>query len=122
MVVEFKIPIEAKPTPRPRIAKSGGMYLPAPYPTYFKDLQNYIKGQYFNKEIDPEQPVEVLIEVCKRTNPAYVTFGDADNLAKGILDAMTGIVYKNDSLVTKLTIEKIQDKYPCINIYISQDT
>lgn len=122
MVVEFKIPMEARPTPRPKVAKNGGVYLPAPYPAYFKDLQTCIKDQYFDKAIDPNQPVEVLIEVCKRTNPGYTTFGDVDNLAKGILDAMEGIVYKNDSLVTKLTIEKIQEKYPCINIYISQDT
>lgn len=44
----------------------------------------------------------VLREFCRMQ-----TYGDVDNLAKGPLDAATGILWKDDSDVARLDVEKI---------------
>ena len=47
---------------------------------------------------------------------------DWDNLAKNVMDAMNGIVYKDDSQVTMATIEKAYDKNePGVYVLITED-
>lgn len=43
----------------------------------------------------------------KESAPAYhTTRPDAENCAKGVLDGMTGIVYRDDNQVVRLVVEK----------------
>ena len=47
---------------------------------------------------------------------------DWDNLAKNVMDAMNGIVYKDDSQVTMATVEKAYDKNePGVYVLIVED-
>ena len=47
---------------------------------------------------------------------------DWDNLAKNVMDAMNGIVYKDDSQVTMATIEKAYDKNePGVYVLVVED-
>ena len=47
---------------------------------------------------------------------------DWDNLAKNVMDAMNGIVYKDDSQVTMATIEKAWDKNePGVYVLVTED-
>jgi len=47
---------------------------------------------------------------------------DWDNLAKNVMDAMNGIVYKDDSQVTMATIEKAWDKNePGVYVLVVED-
>jgi Holliday junction resolvase RusA-like endonuclease len=47
---------------------------------------------------------------------------DWDNLAKNVMDAMNGIVYKDDSQVTMATVEKAYDKNePGVYVLITED-
>mgnify|MGYP003149638683 CR=1 FL=1 len=59
--------------------------------------------------------LEVKIKLFFKTNRKH----DIDNYNKLVLDAMNGIVYRDDSQINKLTIEKYKDKEdPRIEIYI----
>lgn len=45
---------------------------------------------------------------------------DLDNLSKGILDALNGIAYKDDSQVVRLTAEKVYATRPCVRVVIAE--
>ena len=65
-------------------------------------------GEFFRtefKRVRPKYgPYEVVIEI-ERTPESPVH--DVDNVAKAILDALTGVVFHDDSQVERLHVEKI---------------
>ncbi|MEQ8406281.1 MAG: RusA family crossover junction endodeoxyribonuclease [Oceanicaulis sp.] len=65
-------------------------------------------GEFFRtefKRVRPKYgPYEVVIEI-ERTPDSPVH--DVDNVAKAILDALTGVVFHDDSQVERLHVEKI---------------
>jgi len=65
-------------------------------------------GEFFRtefKRVRPNYgPYEVVIEI-ERTPGSAVH--DADNVARAVLDALTGVVFHNDSQVERLHVEKI---------------
>ena len=56
------------------------------------------------------EPLEVVLKFYRKFSPTSRAYGDADNLAKAILDALNGLAYKDDSQIVRLTVEKYQDK------------
>ena len=46
---------------------------------------------------------------------------DLDNLAKAVLDAGNGVIWRDDSLVTTLVIRKRWTAYPMLYLEISED-
>jgi len=59
---------------------------------------------------------------AKRKYPTSPFDGDLDKLVRGLLDSMTGVVYKDDRLVVKSSEEKIHtDGEPGVQITITTD-
>ena len=98
------IPITAMPTPRPRIdPRSHRVYLPQWYKNYKETIAKYFlnaKVVMFNTD------VAVRIDVYKKKRLETRIYGDVDNIAKGILDAGNGILWKDDSIITYLSLQK----------------
>ena len=62
----------------------------------------------------------MYLEIFRRFKNTSQRYGDLDNLAKGILDALNKILYADDSQIVSLTAEKYQSTEPRIEISIAE--
>ena len=113
--MKITIQIDAVAQARPRFVK--GTVIDAPRSKEFKEEFAWqVRGKYKGKPTIAAVAVEVKIyrNFKTATNKLY---GDADNLAKGILDACNGILWADDSQIVRLTVEKnITDGNPRVEL------
>lgn len=121
-MIEIIIPGVVVPKGRPRFSRRGGS-VRTHTPTKTLNYERVVKMHAIPKK--PVHPIDEAIEVhvyIHKTPPKswskvkcqeaingvikLTTKPDIDNYAKGILDAMNGIIFKDDNLINKLTIEK----------------
>lgn len=121
MVVQFTIPGEPIPQPRHRAVSFGGkarMYLPTKHPVQpFKEAVALMARQ-----AHPGEPLEGPLS-CRlvftlprpktrtrktKPNPRYYSTSrpDVDNLAKAVLDALNGLLFRDDSQIATLMLVK----------------
>lgn len=60
------------------------------------------------------------IDLFKNVNPQSRKYGDADNHAKAILDALNGIIFEDDSQVVELQVVKHQSELQHLTIEIEE--
>lgn len=111
MIFEFNIFIPGKPLPlgRPRATKDTCGHIKMYTPKMHKEYQKFVGWKVKDKMNKDKlqmclNPMEIKIK--------FYTYGksDLDNLVKNILDAMNGILYKDDSQVLRIEAEKINVK------------
>ena len=117
MTISFRVDATPIPQERPRFSYKG-------IPYYSKESQNYrafishTAQQTMGDRAPIDVPVAVTIDFFKNLDTSHPHFGDADNLAKAVLDAMNKIVYKDDRLVYCLIARKIQDDDEHIEVHV----
>lgn len=116
---EIFFPYEPKPKGRPKFTKIGHAYTPKKTEEYEKQIKDYYlehTQDYYDcavsiklvfhmpipKSVTKKQRalIEQGIIKCIKHN------GDIDNLAKSVLDALNEIAFRDDCLITKLSLEK----------------
>jgi len=112
--------IDTPPQGRPRFTRSGIAYDPPESRKFKAKFAQMILAQ-----LPPMQPltgrISVRVEIYRDFKSATTPkFGDIDNLAKIILDAIneTGAVWKDDRFITELTIVKAPAPEPRVEIWI----
>lgn len=116
---ELFFPFEPKPKGRPKFTSRGHAYTPKPTLEYEAKIKEYYQSQtedfydsairvrlVFNMAIPKSTSKKKKNMMIAGTIKCTVHNGDADNLAKAILDALNGVAYEDDCLITKLTIIK----------------
>ena len=116
---EIFFPFEPKPKGRPKFTSRGHAYTPKPtleYEAKIKEFyQNHTEDFYdtairvrlvFNMAIPKSTSNKKRNLMMAGIIKCTVHNGDADNLAKAVLDALNGVAYEDDCLITKLTIIK----------------
>ena len=121
MKYEFEVPGEIVGKERPRINMyTGRVYTPNKTKDYEFLVQQYFKIKYPNyKMLEGRISIDIIayLKIPKSTNKAKTQEmlenklsptkkPDADNIAKSILDAMNGFVFKDDNQVSKISVEK----------------
>lgn len=108
MEIKIAVEVEPMPAPRPRLTRSK-IFMPAVYQQY-KQLLGVegLKAMHGLSPTTKELSANLIFRRNFKTDSRR--FGDLDNLIKGVLDALNGIVYADDALVTKIQAEKTQDK------------
>ena len=79
----------------------------------FKSLIGSFFRTEFNRVRPKYGPYEVVIEI-ERTADSPVH--DVDNVAKAILDSLTGVVFHDDSQVERLHVEKVLGDRPRVKV------
>lgn len=88
------------------------------------------KVAFFARHCSPREPVNVPLDVemtfyfplPSRHKKSLLHFcrPDLDNLQKLVLDALTGIVWKDDSIICKITCQKLYAENPRTEIRIKE--
>lgn len=116
----MKIKAEITPVPLARTkinTKNHGRFLTPKSQQFKRDLAFFARAAMTGKEIfSGALSVKIfLYKDCAITGRKY---GDADNHAKAILDALNGIVFLDDSQVTDLQVVKHFSKVQYLEIEI----
>lgn len=138
MAIAFTIPGEPIPQPRHRAVSIGGkarLYLPTKHP-----VQPYKEAvALMARQAHPGEPLEGALS-CRlvfilprpkgrtrktRPNPRYYSTArpDVDNLAKAVLDALNGLLFRDDSQIATLMIVKQvanSDEQPSTEVWLAQ--
>lgn len=74
-------------------------------------------GEFFRLEFKRARPKWGPYEVCIEIERASATSSqDVDNVAKAVLDALTGVVFHDGSQVERLLVTKIEGERPRISV------
>lgn len=118
-------------TPRPRVTKFG-VYYPDKYKYYKKALKLLLRSSYKNRlEGAISLKVCFFMPIVKSTpkkkcealeNSAHLKKPDVDNILKGLLDAMNGVCFDDDSQVYEVNAVKLYSKNPRIEFELTTPT
>ena len=121
MKYEFEVPGEIVGKERPRVNMyTGRVYTPNKTKDYELLVQQYFKIKYPNYKVLEGRISINIIAYLKIPNSTSKTKTqemlenkisptkkpDVDNIAKSILDALNGFVFKDDNQVSKISVEK----------------
>lgn len=124
MEIKFHIPIEPEAKGRPRFSRrSGHVYTPQNTREYEYRLKTHF-AQYKHVFIDTyNSPLKIHVHFflskpisVKRDYPSVRP--DIDNYLKAVLDAMNGIVFKDDGQIITLAASKRYHDNPGIDFWI----
>ncbi len=97
MTIKINAPIE--PVPFKRVMQSGKRRFNDARYTEFKRELGYFALKAMAGQPPLEGAIKIFIEVYKKIIPTALTFGDWDNHAKAVSDALNGICYLDDKQI-----------------------
>ena len=115
---ELFFPFEPKPKGRPRFTRDGHAYTPKTTHDYEKLIRDYYKENsedYYEDAIQiklvfnmpiPKTTTKRVRKLIDAGTYKFTKKPDIDNITKAILDALNGVAFEDDSLITKITAEK----------------
>ena len=112
--MKMTIGIEPKPAPRPRFGRRA--YMPAEYQTYKAAIGALVKAKVQGTPLTDNLKLQITFR--RKFKVQSRRYGDIDNLVKGVLDSLNGILFVDDSQVVSLTAEKLQSHEVGIDIDI----
>lgn len=136
-MIEFTVPGEPVAQGRPRFSTRGS-FVKAYDPEKSKSYKAYVKlvaaaamSERSLKPLDGAIAVSIraYVSVPKSKSKKFrenalkglehpTKKPDCDNIAKILLDAMTGIVYEDDKQIVRLVVEKYYDEVPRVEVAI----
>lgn len=136
-MIEFTVAGEPVAQGRPRFSTRGS-FVKAYDPAKSKDYKAYVKlvaiaamSERSLKPLDGAIAVSIraYVSVPKSKSKKFrenalkglerpTKKPDCDNIAKILLDAMTGIVYEDDKQIIRLVVEKFYDEVPRVEVTV----
>lgn len=123
--ITFSVAGRPQATARPRVLKNGGSFMPKTTVAAQRMVaEAALVAAGSKRPLWPTGCVSVAVNACfgwpagtakKRILPGWTPMPkkpDVENLAKTVLDGMTGIVYTDDNQVVELTISKWRTDNP----------
>ena len=130
---EMFLPFNPVAKGRPRFTRRGHAYTPAKTAEYERNIRDYyttqegkmFEGAIFVKIIFampiPKSFSKKVQQQISLGEYKHIKKPDADNMAKSVLDALNGVAFTDDSLITHLTVAKHYSTNPGIWLTIKED-
>ena len=133
----FHVDINPVPKGRPRFSKVGG-FMRSYTPKKTSDYETKVRTQaqavmtrepletplavylYFRLPI-PRSHSKKRQEACLSGSERPIKKPDIDNLAKSVLDGLTGVVWHDDSQIVSLHLTKVYARNPGIDLLIREE-
>jgi Holliday junction resolvase RusA-like endonuclease len=134
-MVTYQVQLDPQGKGRPKFTRQGRAYTPAKTVAYEKAIQEQAKAAMGASE-PLETPVAVYIyiimpipqsytkkrtEACLSGTDRPTKKPDIDNVAKAFLDAMNGIVYKDDTQVVSLHVTKVYSTVGMVEVLVKEE-
>lgn len=120
-MVYLKYPISPRPKQRPRFTKRGWAYTPKETRAFEDAIRLFTKANYQGQPLEGPLEVKLVFHVERPKtvkHPWPHKRCDLDNLQKGILDALNGVLYVDDGQVVRLYGEKRYGE-PSIELWVT---
>lgn len=125
-MIEFKVEGRPVPQPRPRVYRTAtgkSKAVNSRQSINYKRIVKYAALSEMNKQrlsmtdrplamrltfvfTPPKSYTKKKLEAVKSGELRYTKLPDADNLAKSVMDSLNNIIYKDDSQIVELTVNK----------------
>ena len=115
--MKFEILIEPIPQSRPRFGRGRAYELPRM--TAYKNQIKQAALVAMHGKSPTQNAVKVQLKLWRKYKPTSKRYGDFDNHAKSICDALNKILWLDDSQVVTCTVEKYQGK-PKVEIEVTE--
>lgn len=115
----IKIVAPLEPVPFPRPASNGKRRYNPPRYTNFKNALGLFASRAMHGQAPFTGAVKLTAEIQKKIAPTALKFGDWDNHAKAICDALSGICYRDDRQITEAHIRLFKGE-PLIKITLEE--
>ena len=115
-MVSCHIDIDPRPAPRPRVGRSGQVYMPNEYKEYVEEIRKQANPYFLN--YSSHCPAALYINFSRNVPIKQKRYGDIDNLIKGVMDALIGYAYFDDAQIVSVTANKFKGDSPGIDIII----
>ena len=107
-MLKLRIEVDPVPASRPRIS-GRRMYQPARNVEYREVIQ--CQARLAMKGAAPLLgALTVRVKLYRKSSPTARNYGDVDNHLKGILDALTGIVFADDAQIVQCVVTKHKER------------
>lgn len=116
--MKFEIEVEPLPQSRPRFTR-GKVYELPKMKAYKSSVALAALVAMQGKE-PIENPVSCKIKLWRKYKPTSKRYGDFDNHAKSICDALNKIVWIDDSQIISCTVEKYQSATPKVEVEVNE--
>ena len=117
--MRFEVQAEPRPQPRPRFAR-GRAYEPATIKAFKAAVRSAAQAAMSGRP-PSSTAVTVTLKFRRKFETTSRRFGDADNLAKAVLDALAGVVFTDDSQITRLLVEKEKSPVPSVIVTVGDN-
>lgn len=119
--MKITVPIDAPPQQRTNTGKYGNRFDPQKSRQFKKDFATLVQllnrgANFFTGAVKVD--IKVYRQSSKFKSVTVRKYGDADNIAKGILDACKGILWHDDAQVADLHITKNLADMPRVELSV----
>ena len=139
-MIEFKVEGKAVPQPRPRVVRMRNgqtrAYNSEKSVVYKRIVKAAALSEMNRQQLTmtdrplamrltfvfapPKSYTKKKIEAVKSGELRYTKLPDADNLAKSVMDALNNVIYKDDSQIVELTVNKEYGNTDHVAVKITQ--
>jgi Holliday junction resolvase RusA-like endonuclease len=120
MTYHFDLPLRGVPKGRPRFnSHTGTVYTPDETSSFEQGVKILLSREFKQTPIESMLTLFINFYFAKISVNQLKTIGDIDNLAKAVLDAAQGVLYKNDNQIEQLNCSKVVSTKDFIEIIMS---